>query len=369
MSLTEHPTPTRTSFLRVGAPTEQFAEHLVSTGSAFDRVLEAPSIEASRLADAQIHDGTWFAMARPLEVPAALGGGLIVGTRQGTVRLGADGEVVWEAPGESVDALACVGFHVFAGDRGGVLRCLAIDGGVELWRQRSEDWISAIGSTVDGDLLVSSRDGSVRLLDAAQGMEIWSTRRAGRVLARAATSETQACIGARDGVVALFDLRTGSVVAEIETGSDVHATAVADEDGRFYVGSDDKRLYCLEADGSIRWAFRTGDAIWAEPILQEYTVVVASTDGNVYAVDRSTGVPVWSAWTGGSVRLASARCGNEMYVVTEAGVATVIDLASGAVTGTVDLGAGVWAPPTVASEGVVVATFANELVRVRRSDA
>lgn len=214
---------------------------------------------------------------------------------------------------------------------------------------------------------MSGRDGAVRCIDEASGEIIWTSDRGARTLARAVADDERVCVGARDGIVALLDLYDGSVVAEIETGTDVHATAGRDADGNFYVGSDDKRLYCIEPTGSIRWAFRTGDAIWAEPSIADGIVAFASTDGNAYGVDAATGTQIWRSWVGGSVRLGLATSGSSLCVVTEGGIASLLDASTGAVNGSVDLGAGSWAPPTPFEDGFIVATFANELVHLSRN--
>jgi len=67
------------------------------------------------------------------------------------------------------------------------------------------------------------------------------------------------------------------------------ASSPALANGRLYVGSDDGRLYAIDAtSGKIVWSFRTGAPIASSPAVATGTngpvVVVGSNDGNVYAL-------------------------------------------------------------------------------------
>ncbi|MCZ7638653.1 MAG: PQQ-binding-like beta-propeller repeat protein [Verrucomicrobia bacterium] len=60
-------------------------------------------------------------------------------------------------------------------------------------------------------------------------------------------------------------------------------------------GSDDRRLYALEAGtGRKAWEFATGGAIGSSPAIgEDGTVYVQSDDGRVYAVIGATGQELW----------------------------------------------------------------------------
>lgn len=367
MTIIDPPIAVRTRFLSVGAPIEQFADHLTSAGSIYDRSIDAPALTTRVVASAEVRDADWFAMAQPHVAVSGSRTQIIQGARHGTTAVDPGGATLWHAAGDSVDAIYVGDSVVLSGDREGLVKCLEIETGNEKWRRRADDWISAIGMAPGGRILVSSRDGAIRCIDEASGEITWTSARGSRILARAVADDERVCIGARDGIIALLDLCDGSVVAEIETGTDVHATAGRDAEGNFYVGSDDKRLYCIEPTGSIRWTFRTGDAIWAEPSIADGIVAFASTDGNAYGIDAATGAQIWRSWVGGSVRLGLATSGSSLCLVTEGGIASLLDVSTGAISGSVDLGAGSWAPPTPFEDGFIVATFANELVHLSRN--
>jgi eukaryotic-like serine/threonine-protein kinase len=64
--------------------------------------------------------------------------------------------------------------------------------------------------------------------------------------------------------------------------------------GVVYVGSNDGNLYAIdESSGKLRWKFETGSAIPSSPAVAAGIVYFASYDGNFYAVDAVTGKLRW----------------------------------------------------------------------------
>jgi len=87
-----------------------------------------------------------------------------------------------------------------------------------------------------------------------------------------------------------------------ETGGAIYGSAAV-EGGGLFVGSSDGYLYALDrTTGSERWRFRTGGAVDAKPALGHGRVYVPSRDGNVYAVNAGTGALDWVYRTGGETR-------------------------------------------------------------------
>jgi outer membrane protein assembly factor BamB len=64
--------------------------------------------------------------------------------------------------------------------------------------------------------------------------------------------------------------------------------------GTVYFGSEDGKLYALEADRGIQeWFFETDDGIWSTPAFFEGLLYVTSLDGNLYVLDADTGALQW----------------------------------------------------------------------------
>jgi outer membrane protein assembly factor BamB len=66
--------------------------------------------------------------------------------------------------------------------------------------------------------------------------------------------------------------------------------------GVVYVGSDDGNVYALNAStGAPLWSFATGDAIYrSSPAVANGVVYVGSAHGNYYALSASTGAQLWN---------------------------------------------------------------------------
>ena len=77
-------------------------------------------------------------------------------------------------------------------------------------------------------------------------------------------------------------------------------------DGAVYVGSNDYRLYALDArDGSMLWTYRTGGPVSSSPAVWNRAVFAASLDGYVYALDARSGALKWRFKTEGERRFTA----------------------------------------------------------------
>jgi len=71
-------------------------------------------------------------------------------------------------------------------------------------------------------------------------------------------------------------------------------TPLAVADGLVFVGTDDNRVYCLEADtGKLRWTYITGGAVTITPTVYEDLVLFGCRDGRVTCLEANTGKLVW----------------------------------------------------------------------------
>ncbi|MGH9525025.1 MAG: PQQ-binding-like beta-propeller repeat protein, partial [Terriglobales bacterium] len=74
-------------------------------------------------------------------------------------------------------------------------------------------------------------------------------------------------------------------------------------DGTVYFGSFDGDLYAVnETSGTLKWKFETQGPITSSPAVIDGTVLFGSYDGNFYAVDAASGREKWHFATGGERR-------------------------------------------------------------------
>jgi len=73
--------------------------------------------------------------------------------------------------------------------------------------------------------------------------------------------------------------------------------------GRVYVGSGDKKIYCLDESLHMLWSFETGGAVDSGIFVRGNTVYAGSSDTFAYALDAKTGRPRsgWPFSTGSEV--------------------------------------------------------------------
>jgi eukaryotic-like serine/threonine-protein kinase len=64
--------------------------------------------------------------------------------------------------------------------------------------------------------------------------------------------------------------------------------------GNIYIGSDDGKLYSLDAEtGAEKWEFKTGGIVRCRPAISNGALFFASDDGNLYSLDAGTGIQNW----------------------------------------------------------------------------
>jgi outer membrane protein assembly factor BamB len=85
------------------------------------------------------------------------------------------------------------------------------------------------------------------------------------------------------------------------TGSTINSSPAVVNDV-VYIGSDDRKLYALNATtGKPLWIVTTGDRVYSSPAVKNGIVYVGSSDGKLYAFEAMTGKTIWTAATGNQV--------------------------------------------------------------------
>jgi outer membrane protein assembly factor BamB len=101
--------------------------------------------------------------------------------------------------------------------------------------------------------------------------------------------------------------------------------------GIVYVGSDDGNVYALNAtSGALIWKYTTGGAVGSSPAVAGGMVFVGSANDLVYALDASTGALVWNYTTGGAVGSSPAVVNGIVYVGSDDGRVYALNATTGA---------------------------------------
>lgn len=190
---------------------------------------------------------------------------------------------------------------VYFGAQDDYFYALAPDGHM-LWRIRSnrpDDDDSSPIVDEDGTIYFGSDDRRVYAVDRA-GHVLWQSEVGGYVRAPMALGRRRDLIVPIFGPharVASLDRATGEerwsfgAAASQATDSGVGSGPVVDRDGNVYFGSDDDFVYAVDADGGMRWVFRTGGNVDGDPVITpDGALLIGSDDGNVYAL-RADAIP------------------------------------------------------------------------------
>lgn len=116
-----------------------------------------------------------------------------------------------------------------------------------------------------------------------------------------------------------FLLQKASLVALLllaaSCGKDKDAPFPTTDSGTVYVGSDDGKIYALNAaDGTKKWEFTTGGVVRASPTVADGIVYVGSQDNKVYALNAVDGSKKWEFTTGDDVHNSPTVVNGIVYV-------------------------------------------------------
>jgi outer membrane protein assembly factor BamB len=152
-----------------------------------------------------------------------------------------------------------------------------------------------------------------------------------------------------------------------ETNGGVGSTPVV-ADGRVYFGSQDKNVYCVDADdGRFYWSFATQARIKSSLAVSDGKVYVGPDDGNVYCLDVITGSVIWETFAGGfveaafkavtGIRSSPIVVGDRVYVGSLDANLYCLDADNGEVVWTHETGGYITASPAVSGGAVYITSM------------
>ncbi|MGW5847356.1 outer membrane protein assembly factor BamB family protein [Streptomyces sp. NPDC055254] len=154
---------------------------------------------------------------------------------------------------------------------------------------------------------------------------------------------------------------TGSIWTSISTGSGVDSSPVV-VDGTVYVGSSDRKVHALDAaTGTPRWTHTTGGRVESSPAVVDGTVYIGSWDRRVYALDAATGASRWTHTTGGRVESSPTVVDGTVYIGSCDSKVYALDAATGTPRWTHTTGGVVTSSPTVADGTVYIGSWDRNL--------
>ena len=135
--------------------------------------------------------------------------------------------------------------------------------------------------------------------------------------------------------------------------------------GRVYVGSDNRRLYCLDADtGKPIWTFTAAHELFASPVVADGRVFLGeglhhTSDARCYCLDAADGRKLWEFQTTGHVEFSPTLVGERLYLAAGGDGVYCLDARTGRKLWQ-HAGVHVDMSPLLTDEGVFVGTVYGE---------
>jgi outer membrane protein assembly factor BamB len=197
-------------------------------------------------------------------------------------------------------------FHdgtIFFGSDDGNLYALNADTGRQKWKFITEGPVSSTPAVAGGLVYVLSYDDRLYAVDESSGKLRWKfTTRGERRF------EAKGLNGMQPFTQTFAD------------PFDVYLSSPVVGEGAVYFGSGDGNVYALNAStGELRWRYQTGDVVHASPALANGIVYFGSWDSLFYAVDAETGKEKWR-FQGGQDPLIHNQVGFQSSPVVAGGV-------------------------------------------------
>ncbi len=218
---------------------------------------------------------------------------VFVARRDGSVLAYAarDGRALWRREAGTGRLSAAAGGVFLRSDDGKVVR-LDPASGRPAWTSDS-GVLGPAPAVIDGDLVFVAGAG-LAALSASDGRLVWKAQDGADVTAPAVAQGARLYVGEEDGTLRCRDRATGVTRWTFKTATALHAPVVADGD-RVLLGTTDGRFVSLSAEkGDVRWRFKLGaDVLGQAALFEHHSVLFASYENVLYAVDRNNGHLRW----------------------------------------------------------------------------
>ncbi len=209
----------------------------------------------------------------------------------------------------------------------------------------------------------------------------WTFTAGGGVVSTPTISYGRMYVGSQDKNVYCLDAEDGKLLWSYATESRIKSSAAV-VNGKVYVGPDDGYVYCLDAfDGSQIWKsyaggfietpFHAVTGIRSSPIVVDNRVYVGALDTNFYCFDAENGEIIWTYQTEGPISSSAAVSDGAVYVTSQepsSGALYKLDAVNGDLIWKLDIpyiysadrGTDLHVSPTVADGLVFVASNKDE---------
>ena len=169
----------------------------------------------------------------------------------------------------------------------------------------------------EGVIYFGGDDGNIYAVEAKSGRQLWKRTTDGPAPSTPAVADGTVYVGSYDGKLYALNARNGAMRWKFATGGerrfeakgihglqpknqtmadpfDVFLSSPVVVAGAVYFGSGDGNLYAIDlTSGEMRWKFPTGDVVHASPAYADGVLFFGSWDSYFYAVEAASGKEKW----------------------------------------------------------------------------
>jgi outer membrane protein assembly factor BamB len=184
--------------------------------------------------------------------------------------------------GRVISSPAVVGGVAYVGSTDCNLYAIDVASGAQKWKFETKGWVVSSPAVGAGVVYSLSYDGNFYAVDAISGQLKW----------KFATGGERRYAGTH-----LHYLQP--VTERMPDPWDVFLSSPAVWNGAVYFGSSDGNVYALDAStGSLKWKVQTGDVVHSSPAIADGVLYIGSWDTFFYALDAASGKEKWRFKTG-----------------------------------------------------------------------
>jgi outer membrane protein assembly factor BamB len=191
----------------------------------------------------------------------------------------------------------------------------------------------------------------------------WTFMSGGPIWSSPAFADGDVYFGSDDGKLYALEAKSGKALWQFKTGGPVFGSPAVEGDA-VYVLSDDGFLYKLDrTSGRTRWRFDTHgggvkreayDRLASRPAVVGDVVYIGSADDRLYALDAATGTEKWHAQARDTIRSSAAVADGRVFFGSSDGNVYAVDAGSGALLWQYDTFKPVVSSPLVSDGGVYI---------------
>lgn len=317
--------------------------------------------------------------------PTVVGNRLYATSRDGNVYAldAATGEVVWtHTTGDMVYSGVVVAdgtAYVASSDK--QLYALNLADGTVRW-QRELDGLAYASPVVAGGVVVAGtgETGTLAAFDARTGQPRWTVTMEGRLGSGLAAAGNRVYAPSYDGHVYAIDAATGDVRWRFDAGGVVDSIPLVEGDTVYVKLPHDQVIALNAATGAARWRYDPKTLAptdqptnWSPLIMTDDRLLFGSQDGRLYALEAAGGERAWASAEGTERPAPPTPAGELGWVGGRDGSLSAIDLGTGEAVWTwhppaavePELLSGIMWPPVVVGDRLYAASLDGNLYAFR----